>query len=168
MHLFNHEFHDLKDLFLEQLKDIYDCENRLIDALPLMADAATTPELKSAFNDHLAETRSQCERLEKMFRFMKMEPERETCEGIKGLIDEGDEMIGAKGDDMVRDAALIAAAQKIEHYEMASYGTLRTWAEHLGMDECARTLQGILDEEERTDKKLTQIAEARINAMAHH
>jgi len=124
--------------------------------------------LKTAFQEHLDETRQHCTRLEEIFRFLKLEPERETCEGIKGLIDEGDEMVDAKGDVMVKDAALIAASQKIEHYEIASYGTLRTWAEHMSMPECSKILQSILDEEERTDAKLWHLAESRINALAHH
>jgi ferritin-like metal-binding protein YciE len=168
MHFFSHTFNNLNELFVEQLKDIYDCENRLIDALPKMADAATSPDLRGAFTQHLSETRDHCRKLEAMFRAMNMEPERETCDGIKGLISEGDEMIDAKGDASTRDAALIAAAQKVEHYEIATYGTLRTWAQELNMPECASTLQGILDEEESTDDKLSAIAESRVNAMAHH
>jgi ferritin-like metal-binding protein YciE len=168
MHLFSETFNNLNDLFVSQLKDIYDCENRLIDALPDMSEAATNPELKAAFDQHLEETRMQCSKLENMFRSMNLEPERKTCDGIKGLLSEGDELADAKGDPHVRDAALIAAAQKVEHYEIASYGTLRTWAQELGMNDCANTLQGILEEEKTTDEKLTRLAEARINVAAAH
>ena len=166
MRFFAHEFNDLKELFIEQLKDIYDAEYRLTYALPKMADAASSPELKSAIQQHLGETQEHHRKLEAMFRSLQMEPERETCDAIKGLIAEGDEMIDAKGDDQVRDAGLIAACQKVEHYEMATYGTLRTWAEQLGMHDCATTLESILMDEKNTDQKLTQIAESRVNVAA--
>jgi ferritin-like metal-binding protein YciE len=168
MLFFNHSFNNLNELFVEQLKDIYDCENRLIDALPKMSDAATSTDLKEAFNTHLLETRTHISRLEELFRSMGLEPKRVTCQGIKGLLAEGDEMIGAKGCEMTHDAALIAAAQKVEHYEMASYGTLAAWAEQLGMSNARDLLRSTLEEEEKADVKLTMIAETHINALAQH
>jgi len=168
MLFFNHSFNNLNDLFIEQLKDIYDCENRLIDALPKMSDAATSTELKGAFDSHLLETRTHVTRLEDIFRSMQIEAKRVTCQGIKGLLAEGDEMIGAKGDEMTHDAALIAAAQKVEHYEIASYGTLAAWAEQLGLTNSADILRRTLAEEEQADDKLSMLAESRINALAQH
>src|SRR4051812_44040612 len=147
------EFGSLNDLFVQQLEDLYDAENRLIDALPKMADAATCPDLKSAFSEHLQQTRTHARRLEQVFNRIGCEPKRETCPAMKGLIAEGEEMISAKGDDMVRDAGLIAAAQRVEHYEMAGYGTVRTFARQLNLDDVAQILQQTLDEEGETDKK---------------
>src|SRR2546423_12767051 len=161
------EFNNLNDLFIHQLEDLYDAENRLIDALPKMAEAATSPQLKSAFSQHLQQTRTHAQRLEQVFRRIGCEPKRETCPAMKGLLEEGKEMISAKGDDLVRDAALIAAAQRVEHYEMAGYGTVRTFAQHLGLDDVASTLQQTLDEEGETDKKLTRLAEQGINQQAN-
>jgi len=157
------EFRNLNDLLVQQLHDLYDAEQRLTEALPKMAEAATSSELKSAFNDHLRETQGHVRRLEQVFNQMGCEPKRETCMAIKGLIAEGDEMITAKGDDHVRDAGLIAAAQRVEHYEMAGYGSVRTFAQQLGMQEVASLLQKTLDEEGAADKKLTRIAEGFVN-----
>lgn len=168
MLFFNHSFNNLNDLFIEQLQDIYDCENRLIDALPKMSDAATSAGLKGAFDSHLLETRTHVTRLEDIFRSMQLEPKRIACQGIKGLLAEGDEMIGAKGCEMTHDAALIAAAQKVEHYEIASYGTLAAWAEQLGLTYSAEILRNTLAEEEQADERLSMLAESRINALAQH
>lgn len=167
MALLSYEFNNLNDLFLNQLEDLYDAEIRITDALPKMADAATSQELKSAFKQHLEQTRGHARRLEQIFNRLGKEPKRETCEAMKGLIREGSEMISAKGDPSVHDAALIAAAQRVEHYEMAGYGTVRTFAQHLGLNDVAQTLQQTLDEEGQTDKLLTQIAEHNVNASAH-
>lgn len=156
----------LDDLFLCQIQDLYDAEQRLTKALPKMAEAATNKELKSAFQKHLRETEQHVTRLEKVFSMIGKAPRSETCEAMKGLIAEGNEAIKAGGDDSVRDAALIAAAQRVEHYEMAGYGTVRTLAEELGQKEIARILQQTLDEEGACDKTLTEIAESRINARA--
>lgn len=156
----------LDDLFLVQLQDLYDAEQRLTKALPKMAEAARHRELKSAFQKHLRETEQHVKRLEKVFSILGQSAQRETCEAMKGLISEGDEAIGAGGSDDVRDAALIAAAQRVEHYEMAGYGTVRTLAEQLGHKEIARLLQETLDEEGACDKKLTEIAESRVNTRA--
>jgi ferritin-like metal-binding protein YciE len=165
--LSSNEFNNLNDLFLNQLEDLYDAEIRLTEALPKMADAATSQELKGAFKHHLEQTRGHARRLEQIFNKLGKEPQRETCEAMKGLIREGSEMISAKGDPTVHDAALIAAAQRVEHYEMAGYGTVRTFAQHLGMSDVANTLQQTLNEEGETDKLLTQIAETTINTQAH-
>jgi len=162
------EFNNLNDLFVQQLEDLYDAEKRLTDALPKMAQAAHSPELKSAFQQHHRQTQTHVARLERVFGMIGKEPKRETCPAMKGLITEGEEMISAKGDDAVKDAALIAAAQRVEHYEMAGYGTVRNFAQHLGLSEAARTLQQTLDEEGETDKLLTRLAESGINSMATH
>ncbi|HLU49586.1 MAG TPA: ferritin-like domain-containing protein, partial [Planctomycetota bacterium] len=148
------------------LEDLYDAEKRLTTALPKMVDAATSPELKTALRDHEGETRAQINRLEGVFSRLQRTPTRETCEAMKGLIREGEEMISARGDDAVRDAAIIAAAQRVEHYEIAAYGTARTFAQQLGWNEIADALQSILDEEVAADHKLTEIAESRVNIAA--
>jgi len=166
MALIKPTFNSLEDLFWDQIKDIYDAEQRLTDALPKMADAANDPALKTAFRDHLEETRQHVERLEQIFRTAGKDADRETCEGIKGLLKEGEDMIGAKGDEDTCDAALIAAAQRVEHYEMAVYGTIRTFAERLGRNEFVDLLQRTLDEEGAADKKLTKIAESKVNPQA--
>ena len=160
------EFNSLDDLFLNQLEDLYDAEHRIIRALPKMSEAARSRELKQAFDEHLAQTRGHVDRLDMIFREMDKTPTRETCEAMKGLLREGEEMIDAKGDLNVRDAALIAAAQRVEHYEMAGYGTARSLALHLGRTEAARLLQETLDEEKVADSKLTDIAENAVNVHA--
>ena len=156
----------LDDLLVLQLQDLYDAEQRLTKALPKMAEAATHKELKTAFQKHLRETEQHVKRLEKVFSVLGQTARRETCEAMKGLISEGDEAVSAGGDPHVRDAALIAAAQRVEHYEMAGYGTVRTLADQLGHKEIARILQETLDEEGACDKKLTEIAESRVNTKA--
>jgi len=166
MAVFKQEFNSLKDLFINQIQDLYDAENRLTEALPKMADAASSAQLRQAIQSHLAETEGHVTRLESVFRELNLEPKRETCEAMKGLIAEGSEMIKAKGDADVRDAALIAAAQRVEHYEMAGYGTARTFAQRLGLTQAANLLQQTLHEEVAADKKLTQIAEAAVNQQA--
>jgi ferritin-like metal-binding protein YciE len=158
--------HSLNDLLVLQIEDLYDAEQRITKALPKMADAATNKELKSAFQKHLRETEQHVARLEKVFKILGKSPQSETCEAMKGLIKEGEEAVNAAGDPDVRDAALIAAAQRVEHYEIAGYGTVRTLAQQLGQDEVARILQQTLDEEGAADKKLTEIAESRVNVKA--
>lgn len=160
------EFKNLNDLFVQQLEDLYDAEQRITEALPKMVEAASSQNLKSAFNDHLQETERHVTRLEDVFKRIGCEPKRETCMAIKGLLAEGEEMIRAKGDNTVRDAGLIAAAQRVEHYEMAGYGTVRTFAKQLGMTDVARILQQTLDEEGAADKKLSGIAESSINIQS--
>lgn len=161
-----HQFNQLEDLFWAEIADLYDAEKRLVDALPKMAEAAHNSELKTAFKNHLSETKEQVKRLEQVFKLGNKSPERETCPAMKGLIQEGDDMIKAKGDPDVKDAALITAAQRVEHYEMAGYGSARTLARHLGYDEAAELLQTTLDEEGSADKKLTQVAEGLVNQRA--
>jgi ferritin-like metal-binding protein YciE len=164
----NIELNSLKDLLINQMEDLYDAEYRLTDALPKMADAASSPELRNAFTTHLQQTKGHITRLDQAFRQLGHSPKRETCEAMKGLVSEGSEIISAKGDSAVKDAALIAAAQRVEHYEMAGYGSARTFAQRLGLTEVARLLQETLNEEEQTDKLLTQIAEQHINVQAMH
>lgn len=166
MGLLSYEFQNLNDLFVMELKDLYDAEQQLTKALPDMADAASAPQLKNAFTEHLRQTEGHVRRLEQVFRGINQEPEAETCPAMRGLIKEGSDIISAKGDAAVRDAGLIAAAQKVEHYEIASYGSVRTHAQHLGRDDLARILQQTLDEEGEADKKLTAIAESGVNQMA--
>ena len=156
----------LRDLYVEQLKDLYSAETQLVDALPKMAEAAAAPELQSAFREHLAQTRQHVDRLEQIFKKLDESPKGETCEGMKGLIKEGSAMIKMKGEPEVIDAGLIAAAQRVEHYEIAGYGTVRTYAELLGEQEAVRLLERTLQEEEAADEKLSQIAESRINQEA--
>lgn len=168
MRLTSYKFNNLRDLYILELKSLYYTENQIIEALPKMAEAATSAALASGFRTHLQETRAQRERLEKIFRRMNIEPEEEKTNTVSGLIDDGNYMIDAEGDTAVRDAALIAAAQKIEHCEMAAYGCARTWARRLGFEEDARLLQQTLDEEGMTDKKLTQMAESLVHVEAQH
>ena len=157
---------NLNELFVHELKDLYDAEHQLVEALPKMAEAASNPELTEAFENHLVQTRSHVTRLEAVFRTCGEEPERETCKGMKGLIAEGEKAIKEIDDPDTRDAALISAAQRVEHYEIAGYGTVRTYAQLLKDDESARLLQQTLDEEGQTDKLLTQLAESQINVEA--
>jgi ferritin-like metal-binding protein YciE len=166
MALFAPEFHNLQDLFVQQLKDLYDAEQQLTVALPDMAQAAGSADLRDAFNMHYRQTEEHVRRLEQVFRGLNCEPEAESCPAMKGLIKEGKDMIAAKGDPAVRDAGLIAAAQRVEHYEMAGYGTARTFARHLGRDDLAQILQQTLNEEGDADKTLTALAESGINQMA--
>ena len=166
MALLNYEFNSLSDLFVQQIEDLYDAEQQMVEALPLMADAASTPDLKRAFSEHLRQTQNHVTRLEQVFRGLDMEPERETCPAMKGLIKEGNDIIKAKGNPAVRDAGLIAAAQRVEHYEIASYGTVRSFAQRLGRDDLANILQQTLDEEGEADKKLNAIAEQWVNQAA--
>ena len=156
----------METLLIEQLQDLYDAERRLTKALPKVAEAATDPALKKLVLAHLRETEGQVTRLERAFSILGQEPKAKTCAAMKGLIAEGDEMIDATGDASVKDAALIAAAQRVEHYEMAGYGSARTFAQHLGQDEVANILQETLDEEKAADQKLTELAERKINTRA--
>jgi ferritin-like metal-binding protein YciE len=160
------EFNSLSDLFVNQIEDLYDAENRLTKALPKMSDAASSSSLKQAFQSHMRETEGHVSRLETIFRDMKVEPKRETCQAMKGLISEGEEMIDATGSTDVKDAALIAAAQRVEHYEISGYGTARTIAQQLGLTDVATLLQQTLDEEKAADEKLTTIAESSVNVRA--
>ncbi len=159
-------FNSFEDLFVEQLQDLYDAEQRLVKALPLMAGAANNPALKSAFQEHLQQTQTHVTRLEQVFKMLGKTAKSKTCDAMKGLISEGEEAIKSTGDPNVKDAALIAAAQRVEHYEIAGYGTVRTFAQRLGRQDAARLLQQTLDEEAATDKKLTALAEQAVNPKA--
>jgi ferritin-like metal-binding protein YciE len=168
MRLTSLKFNNLRDLYIHELKSLYYTENQIINALPKMAKAATSAELANGFRVHLEQTKTQRERLERIFRRLNIEPDEEKTNAVAGLIDDGSSVIDAEGDTAVKDAALIAAAQKVEHCEMASYGCARTWARRLGFDEDARLLQQTLDEEGKTDKILTQMAESQVNVEAQH
>ena len=162
----SHKLNSMDDLLLDQLKDLYDAENRITDALPKMADAASSVELQAAFRDHLRETEEHVRRLEECFNKLGQSAERETCDAMKGLIKEGEHMLQAGGDPAVKDAALIAAAQRVEHYEMAGYGSARNFAQRLGRHDVSDILQKTLDEEGAADEKLTRIAETTVNRQA--
>jgi len=159
------ELESLKDLFVNELKDLYSAENQLIKALPKMAKAASSAQLKAAFSSHLEETRTHVDRLEQIFSDLGEKPGGKACKAMKGLVEEGSEMIEEDADPEVKDAGLISAAQKAEHYEMASYGCVRTYARLLGEEQIANLLQQTLDEEGAADKKLTKLAET-INVAA--
>ncbi len=156
----------LDDLFINQLEDLYDAEKRMTKALPKMIDAASSPNLKQALQQHLTETEGQITRLERVFSELNRTAGHETCEAMKGLISEGEDIIKSDGTPDVKDAAIIAAAQRIEHYEMSGYGTARTFAERLGYHDAATLLQTTLQEEAAADKKLTAIAESSVNVRA--
>jgi ferritin-like metal-binding protein YciE len=162
----NIELNSFQDLFINQIEDLYDAEKRLINALPKMAGAANSIQLRQAFQHHLGETQGHVSRLERIFREMNVEPKRETCEAMKGLIEEGEGMVKAKGDPGVKDAALIAAAQRVEHYEMSGYGTARSFANRLGLAQAAALLEQTLQEEKAADEKLNSIADSSVNPQA--
>ena len=155
----------IEKLFIEELKDLYSAENQITKALPKMANAATSKELKQAFEHHLRQTEGHIERLEQICRILGTNPKGKTCEGMKGVIEEGNSMLKDADEGSVRDAALISAAQRVEHYEMAAYGTVRTYASQLGQSQCARLLEETLEEEKQTDQKLTSIA-SKVNVQA--
>ena len=159
------ERHPLHDLFEDQIKDLYSAENQILKALPKMAKNATNPQLRTAFERHLEETRGHVTRLEQIAQELDFTPKGKKCKGAEGLIEEGKEVM-QEFEDETLDAGLIGAAQRVEHYEIAGYGTARTHAELLGYKKAARLLQQTLDEEERTDQKLTQIAETVVNVEA--
>jgi ferritin-like metal-binding protein YciE len=156
----------LQSLFVEQLQDIYSAEEQIIEALPKMIESAHDPGLRQAFTQHLEQTRGHVRRLDQIFdQLSGTDRDKETCKGMQGIIKEGEQIVKAKGDPDTRDAGLIAGAQRVEHYEIASYGCARTFAELLGRSEWARLLQQTLDEEKDTDQKLNQLA-SRINVEA--
>ncbi|SDU05328.1 Ferritin-like metal-binding protein YciE [Verrucomicrobium sp. GAS474] len=157
-HLGQGKIHTLHELFLEQLRDLYDAENQLLEALPAMADAAHDASLKNAFLAHFEETEGHVARLHQIFDILEEDPEGKTCQAMKGLIKEGKETINEDATQNVKDAALIAAAQRVEHYEMAGYGTVRTYAELMNHMAVGTLLQKTLDEEGSADKKLTVIS----------
>ena len=166
MGLFSKDIKTLDDLFIHGLRDIYYAENQIVDALPDMINKATDPQLKQGFETHLRETQGHVTRLEQVFDMLGSEPRQVDCPAIDGIIEEANEIAGEIDDKSVLDAALIAAAQAVEHYEIARYGTLVAWANQLGRNDCASLLQATLDEEKATDKKLTEMAESKVNVRA--
>ena len=160
------KLNNLRDLYVEQLRDLYDAEKQLTKALPKMAKAATSPKLKEAFQNHLRETEGHVKRLEQVFGTLDMAPRGKKCKAMQGLVEEGSEMMEENAEPEVMDAGLIAAAQRVEHYEMAGYGTVRTYAQTLGEKQAATLLQQTLDEEKHADELLSQIAESTINIQA--
>lgn len=156
----------LQDLLVEQLQDLYDAEHRITKALPKMAKAATSPELKAAFEKHLEETKGQIERLDQVFEALGEKPKKKACKAMQGLIEEGEETIKEDAEPEVKDAALIAAAQRVEHYEMAGYGTVRAYAKLLKKAAVVKLLEATFAEEEATDEALTELAESTINVEA--
>lgn len=160
------KINSLHDLYITELKDLYDAENRILKALPKMAEAANSQELRNAFEQHLAQTRRHAERLEQIFQKLDESPKGQKCKGIEGIIDEGEDLMDEDAPAAVCDAGLIASAQRVEHYEIAAYGTVRTYARRLGFEDHARLLNETLQEEGETDKKLTSLAESYINEQA--
>jgi ferritin-like metal-binding protein YciE len=156
----------LGDLYIDMLKDLYSAEKQLVKALPKMAKNAQSPDLQKAFQEHLRQTEGHVERIERIFSDLNGSPRGKKCVGMEGLVEEGNELLQENVEPDVLDAGLIAAAQKVEHYEIASYGTVRTWAERLGYHNAAQLLQQTLDEEGEANKKLTQIAESHVNMEA--
>lgn len=157
---------NLESVYVNELKDVYHAENQLIKALPKMARASTSPSLQAALEEHLEQTRAHVERLEKIFESMDLAARGKKCAGMKGLIEEGSSIIKEDGEPEARDAALISAAQKVEHYEIAAYGCLATWASLLNHEDHVQLLQETLSEEKAADEKLTAIAKEGPNAEA--
>lgn len=166
MGFFSKDIKTMNDLFVHTLRDIYYAEKRMLKALPELIEKATDPQLKQAFQSHLGETKNQVTRAEQVFKLMDIEPKAVDCPAIDGLIEEADDIAGEIEDKRVLNAALAAAAQAVEHYEIARYGTLVAWAKDLGRNDCASVLQKTLDEEKAADRKLTEIAEAKLNLKA--
>ena len=156
----------LEKLYIEELRDLYSAEKQILKALPKMSKAATSPELKAGFDKHLEETRGHVERLEQIFEALGKSPKGKTCKAMEGLVEEGSELMKEDIEPAVLDAGLIAAAQRVEHYEMAGYGTVRTYAKLLKHADAAKLLQETLEEEAATDEKLTALAESEINLQA--
>ena len=156
---------DLRELYIDELKDLYNAENQLVKALPKMAKAANSNELRSGFEEHLEQTKGHVQRLEQIFEMLGESPKGKKCKGMEGLVEEGSEMIDEDFEGSVKDAGLIGAAQRVEHYEIAGYGTVKAFAQTLGENEHAELLEQTLQEEKETDEKLTQLAE-QINTQA--
>jgi ferritin-like metal-binding protein YciE len=166
MGLFSKDIKNLDDLFAHTLRDIYYAENKIVQALPEMIEKADDAQLRQGFQTHLAETKNHVKRLEQVFRMHGLEVEGVDCPAIDGIIEEAQDVSGEVDDKAVLDAALIAAAQAVEHYEITRYGSLIAWAKQLGRSDCASVLQQNLDEEKATDKKLTTMAESKVNRQA--
>ncbi len=166
MGLFSRDIKNLDDLFVHQLKDIYYAEKRITKALPDMISKASNPQLKQGFQDHLEETKNHVKRVEQVFQMHGLQPATVDCPALDGIIEEAEEVESEVAHKSVMDAALIAAAQAVEHYEMTRYGTLIAWANKLNRPDCARVLQQNLEEEKAADAKLTKVAESGINQQA--
>lgn len=160
------ESNTLRDLYIDQLKDLYDAENRLVKALPKMAKNADSEELRDAIEEHLEQTRAHVDRLKQIFTSLGEKPSGKKCVGMVGILDEGEEIMDEDYEESVMDAALISAAQRVEHYEIAAYGCAQAWSEILGETEASSLLEKTLDEEKLADQKLTELAED-INTQAH-
>jgi ferritin-like metal-binding protein YciE len=166
MGIFSKEIKTMDDLFVHTLRDIYYAEKQILKALPEMIEKATDPQLKQAFQSHLGETKNHVTRVEQVFKMHGVEAKGIDCPAIDGIIEEADDIAGEIEDKQVLNAALAAAAQAVEHYEITRYGTLVAWAKDLGRNDCASVLQKNLDEEKAADRKLTEIAERRLNLKA--
>ena len=166
MGLFSKDIKTLDDLFVHTLRDVYYAENQIVKTLPDMIEKASDSGLKRGFKTHLDETQNHVARLEEVFRLHGSDVEGVDCPAIDGIIEEADDVVGEVGDKEVMDAALIAAAQAVEHYEITRYGSLIAWAKQLGRNDCAAVLQRTLDEEKATDRKLTEMAEGTVNLRA--
>jgi ferritin-like metal-binding protein YciE len=160
------ELSTLKDLYIHELKDLFSAERQIIKALPKMAKAATSKELAAGFQEHLEQTKGHAQRLEEILTSHQQTVRGPKCKGMEGIVAEGAEMIEEEANDEIKDAGLIAAAQRVEHYEMAGYGTARTYAELLGDQEGSKLLQLTLEEEKQTDEKLSKLAKSSINVAA--
>ena len=156
----------LQKLYTDELRDLYNAENQLVKALPKMAKAASSEDLKDAFEKHLEQTKGHVKRLEQVFEALGEKPKGKTCRAMKGLIEEGSEILKEEGEESILDAGIIVAAQKVEHYEIASYGSVRTFAHLLGQNEAAELLQSTLDEESETNELLNRMAESIVNPEA--
>ncbi|HEX8924825.1 MAG TPA: ferritin-like domain-containing protein [Terriglobales bacterium] len=165
MALFSIDIDNLQQLFVEQLRDLYDGEQQITQALPKLIDKANSQQLKSALQEHLQVTRQQITRLDQIFQQLGQKPSGETCKGMKGVIAEGDSLVSKGNDPAVTDASIITSAQRVEHYEIAGYGTVKTYARQLGQNAWAQMLEQTLSEEKEADQKLTQLAET-INVRA--
>lgn len=166
MGLFSKDIKTMNDLFVHQLRDVYYAENQIVKALPDMIEKASDPQLKQAFQSHLGETKNHVKRVEQVFKMQGIDAKGVDCPAIDGILEEADDVAGEVDDKKVLDAALIAAAQAVEHYEMTRYGTLVAWAKQLGRNDCASVLQQNLDEEKAADTKLNTIAERSVNRKA--
>jgi len=166
MGIFTRDIKKMDDLFVHMLRDIYYAEKQIIQALPKMIEQSHDAQLKQGFQSHLRETENHVTRLEQVFRLHGQEPKGIDCPAIDGIIEEAEDIVGEVDNKAVMDAALIAAAQAVEHYEITRYGSLIAWAKQLGRNDCAALLQQNLDEEKGADKKLTAIAESKVNRMA--
>lgn len=162
------KFKSLHDVYLQELRDLYHAEKQILKALPKVIESSTSADLRNALSNHLKETEGQVTRLEQVFKLHNEEPKAETCEGMKGILAEGEDILGHDENLQVRDAGIAAACQKVEHYEIASYGAVRTWAEQMGHNQAARLLQQTLDEEKKADQKLTEIAKKlNVESVSH-